>query len=455
MGMSSTVYCDVGNRPKAAGGPRLATLAAAPSRFMAASLEFSYSHRTGPPWYVRYHPVQNNHVGDAFMSGEVRPDFSKTKVTTLVILLALGIALLFGAAYGVDPDKFSLSPPTSLKLGELPAEAFILEKRNVVWAVTFSAFATALITVSLYELAKLFVQYVLWFRSKRRQLNAFFGEGAGEHSEDAEIIAQTDPLNEMLKDLVPDSDRNLAAQPGNRLYKARHWVNRYDIEAGRAILKLFRKEGLKVPNFKAVDRKRKLKPPKYPFKVIIGMGFSDESQSLEPKLAQWMHIERNTVHGDALCIHRYLLPAAWEKRLQAVVHPSEPRMRLVFPLDWDLERWLDKPQEVNDYAFILRYEPKPAPGADTCVYFWLAGFTDRATAAAGRYLAEQWEDLYDRFVRSKSTGSSTDETGNFFIVIEGKSSNADLARDGPWTEVVGFEVTPAKLAQHHLQWAVD
>lgn len=394
------------------------------------------------------------------MQGEARPQLSLNKIAPYLGLLLIGtVALLF--VFG--PDQFMLKPASpSTVVGALPTSQFVLVKQGSPLALVLGAFLTALITVSLFELLKLTLQHLLWMTSKRKKLNTFFGDGSVENSGAAEVIAQSDRLNVVLADLV-DSDAKLQDMPHSRLYKARSWINRFDADGGRQVIKLFRDEGLAAPTLKPVDRGRVGKPESIPFKVLLGLGFTDEAKKLiDGRFESWLRIVV-TGKGDAISLRRSLLPGDWESRLDGTPDPTDAAFVTLLAKNWNLDDWLSGSKFVRDYAVILRHTADAGGGSKSCTYFWLAGFTERGTAAAGRYFAENWEDLYQRLVKPKeetriwqgaSARSMKRGRGDFMIVIEGPSHDKDLSA-GPWSQVSGFAITPELLLEKQINssWA--
>ena len=194
------------------------------------------------------------------MKEEVKPDTSIPKLGALGALLLIGMASLWCAGQFLDPETFVLAGQSPALPAGVAANSVKLTRTSTVWGIIAGGLASALVIVTAYEFIKLGVQHAVWLTTKRPKIEKFFGKGASERPEDAEIIAQTDPLKKMLRGLVDDTDAALERAPHHRLFKARHWVNRYDVEAGRAILKLFRKEGLAAPQLKPVDDDRDQKP---------------------------------------------------------------------------------------------------------------------------------------------------------------------------------------------------
>ncbi|WP_433970237.1 hypothetical protein [Tunturiibacter gelidiferens] len=95
----------------------------------------------------------------------------------------------------------------------------------------------------------------------------------------------------------------------------------------------------------------------------------------------------------------------------------------MLPLKWDegyLDRWLKgasgaNAKDVEDYAIILRHTYRDEPRK---LSFVLAGFTERATAISGIYLAKNWSSIWERYVKDKV---DTPSRGDFLMFIAGPS----------------------------------
>jgi len=83
----------------------------------------------------------------------------------------------------------------------------------------------------------------------------------------------------------------------------------------------------------------------------------------------------------------------------------------------------------------LRHCHKNSEGS-RLVTFVLAGFTERGTAAAGAYLAQNWKSL----VIHHKLGTSLD---NFLLVIEGPSDWSNIKEWAPDPKL--HPITPSRL----------
>jgi hypothetical protein len=108
---------------------------------------------------------------------------------------------------------------------------------------------------------------------------------------------------------------------------------------------------------------------------------------------------------------------------------------------------IDNPDsaDVRDYAVILRHTQQK-PNHSRKVVFALGGFTERGTAVAGRYLAENWFELWSRHVEGEFDKGSL---GDFLIVIEGPSL-PDSVNDW-WSEDISLNVTPQFLYEKGIR----
>jgi len=95
--------------------------------------------------------------------------------------------------------------------------------------------------------------------------------------------------------------------------------------------------------------------------------------------------------------------------------------------------------DVRDYAVILRHTQQK-PNRHRKVVFALGGFTERGTAAAGRYLAHNWFELWERHVQGVFDSGSL---GDFLVVLEGPSLPESVSEW--WSEDEGLNVTPQRL----------
>jgi hypothetical protein len=285
-----------------------------------------------------------------------------------------------------------------------------------------------------------------------RAFREFFGEGISADQCAGVIIVQSDRMDELLKD---ESSRHEITERRSRLYKARTWACAWDIFGATVIQQEFQKHGLMAPRLFLTDHHVRDGRHHYAsFKISMGLGFTDETiRAIESKACgPWMHISKT--FGDALSLHKSLLTEQPISRLQTADDEQRPDFRLLFPADWDsnyVHLWfrMQPPingPEVRDYAIILRHTRL---NPQRQVLFVVAGFTERSTAVAARYLVDNWATLWKNHVRGFA---DTGTRGDFLIIIEGPS-DPQLLRE--WSEVEGFRVTPDKLKSKGIscEWA--
>lgn len=278
----------------------------------------------------------------------------------------------------------------------------------------------------------------------------FFGVSMPDH--DGVLILQSDLMDSVL----PDSG-NLRehAQPKSRLYKARTFVNTFDLQGALSVQEAFQRHHRKSPRLIVRDHSDKNSSyHEAVFKISMGLGFSDATtKALQNRTCgPWMSISR--IGGDALSIREDLFPGFTKADIKSEPDPERPGFLRILPSDWNnkyVEKWIQMLPPVNgpdvdDYALIFR---NTRPGIQRQVLFVVAGFTERSTSLAGQYLSANWTRLWARHVRqSPYTGT----LGDFLLVIRGPS---DIDRISEWSEVPEFEITPNVLRQLNVdcEWS--
>jgi hypothetical protein len=184
--------------------------------------------------------------------------------------------------------------------------------------------------------------------------------------------------------------------------------------------------------------------------VSLGLGFTGRTKTALKQCPEWLRSTTEEDAGDALWLHEKLVPEAELGNLRFL--PAVDGFRRLLPSDWDektkggayLEAWLatrkdvDAP-EVNDYAIIFRHTEKKGGR----ILWVLAGYTERSTAIAARYLIDHWSNLWGRHFRD----APADALGDFLVVIDGPS-NPDPERLADWSEVLA--INPQILAQAEI-----
>jgi len=278
----------------------------------------------------------------------------------------------------------------------------------------------------------------------------FFGQGTAHpqaKSARGVIVVQADHLERLTVALDVNVNAGIKRKPGNRSFKARTWVNYNDLLGAQAIVKLFDAHQLRTPHIsmslKNVHEDANLLA-EAAFVAAFGLGFTDRTTRALKLCHPWMRVSRASEAGDAIAIHeklllRYCSPDAAARR-GFVRAPDEEGFWLRLPQGWNdtyLDSWqalldIDNTVEpVEDYAIILRYTRMT--GSHRQILFVLAGFTERGTAIAGRYLALNWRQLWRNYVHKQPY------EGDFVILIEGPS---DVAQARRWQEDDRFTITP-------------
>jgi DNA-binding winged helix-turn-helix (wHTH) protein len=299
----------------------------------------------------------------------------------------------------------------------------------------------------------------------------FFGPGtagASNSSPRAVIVVQAEHTDKVVEAINVDRNAEFKKRPGNRAYKARMWVNYNDLLGAQAIIRLFDSHRLQQPQLVLsahYDREDRSISPAATLLAAMGLGFTDRSARAFALCQAWMRVVPDSEAGDAIALHEKLvLPnrnAADPKTLVPPNRSPADLEKLGFfpahnlpgfwerrPRDWSntyLDNWdawhrNNSQPPVEDYAIILRHTNYVRTRKQ--VLFVLAGFTERGTAVAGRYLAFHWRRLSKRYVHDK------DDDGDFLIFIVGPS-DPGLFRD--WEEDEQFAITPLDVYEADIK----
>jgi hypothetical protein len=304
------------------------------------------------------------------------------------------------------------------------------------WAAAASTVGLSILTVFLTEfLSTTFKAYVR--ERQEKEFEAFFG---ARRSKDAGcIVLQADGIDVLVSQLMGTSDSDITKrldQPiSNRFFKARTWINVQDAEAASAIRDVFRELKFPIPEIVPQSHNGVPEVTDRPYVIITGLGFTDATHALvEKACGGWLRIMKDTPQGDVVGLNPYL-HAAKVPDFNPV--PADGYTQL-FMEHWNIDDYKtvtsDSTKERTaktspDYAIVLRNCDD-----DGTIRFVVAGFTAHGTAAAGRYLAKNWAQLYGRY--RDTTGAC-----NFCEIIKGGSG------DREWKRAAGIPgVTPAILA---------
>jgi hypothetical protein len=298
---------------------------------------------------------------------------------------------------------------------------------------------------------------------------AFFGDGALDRR--GVVILQSSPIEDLLESpnaepVIGEESGRILMTPSSRLYKARTWINKWDTESAQAIRDEVEKYNPKGPAFVFSDRHHSDPNPTQspPFQISMGLGFTEQTDTLLAEVCNpWMRISRKLDSGDTVCFHDSLRPTnGLEPARLRIAEGEETEFFRILPRDWKspaqkgerpayMNRWLSlrkyPNQHVWDYAIILRHTELTLTG-ERRIFFVVAGFTERSTAAAGHHLATRWPDLYDTYVKPQEL--DRESRGDFLIVITGLSNPVNF---GDWAEDRLFPaITPARLEGIRCDW---
>jgi hypothetical protein len=238
--------------------------------------------------------------------------------------------------------------------------------------------------------------------------------------------------------------KNIDERPSSRVYKAREWVNKSDVEAAIAIRDQFQKEGTPAPAL--VQALRGESVGTAPFVLSLGLGFADETTGTVECRCDWMRVTNTSKWGDVFSLHKDLVTSDETKqqfaRLQLELKDDgDTDFRCVLPSGWEVEQWDSGKDRVRgrDYAIIFRYTTVTEDRGEQ-LRFVVGGYTERATAVAGRYLAANWRKIQFRVPK-----------GDFLLLMSGPSNSAvDIDK---WTAVKDcWIVTPAIVEANQHEW---
>lgn len=205
------------------------------------------------------------------------------------------------------------------------------------------------------------------------------------------IVLQADRLGSLMQGWNDEQSQEVL-QGKHRAFKARRWVDACDVEGAQAIVDVFVSHQLRPP-IMSVCYRGITEPQSYGFEIITG-GFTDVTRrDLDWIGGGWLQLRTVDESGDTVLLHRDI-----PLRPDCVtVEPDEGELVRVLPRGWDstyMKRWaahVEAPggPDIFDYALILRYLDIRSGK----VRFFLAGFTEVGTKAAGVYLATKWPEL--------------------------------------------------------------
>ncbi|MQA28728.1 MAG: hypothetical protein GEU82_02655 [Luteitalea sp.] len=350
-----------------------------------------------------------------------RPKFWTSSTAVFLCLFLGGLALWAVLFHVLPPTRFAGGnddAQATTQVGLILWRDFYLSQRSSFWASLAAACATAVITVSVFELLKCLMEFWMGIVSARRAFDQFFGEDASHPNRAGVVVLQVERIDDTLAhQMAADFTAKMSSADANRFFKARMWINRWDAEGAKAIREAFQKSGYNPPELTHADRGI---PPDFgplvPFEMSMGLGFSEETIAAVKRVCDpWMRIRQTDV-GDTVELLNHLVPPNLNRLERAPADPGTPGFTQLRPKGWELTTWLDSPENARDYAIILRHTNPNSKHRR--VLFVLAGFTEYGTAAAGHYLASHWQELWQAYVKTSVRGSAL---GDCFIVVEGPS----------------------------------
>jgi hypothetical protein len=287
---------------------------------------------------------------------------------------------------------------------------------------------------------------------RRTAFHEFFGGGAlSQHPhEDLKhpgvIVLQADLIDTLAGGWTTpnqmDGDNRPYMDGYNRPYKARRWINACDTDGAQAIMHMFAEYSAAIPKL-VFHYEGPSEDKSAPFEITMG-GFGEKTRGEVNELGKgWIKYEGMEGSGDVLTLHENCGQSG-----RLYMRKRTGGFRFVLPIGWGngaaymrkfvrvLARPTRDPGFIRDYALVLR-NTQVLPSRK--VHFYLCGFTEMGTAAAGYFLAANWVQLWEKHVKNQATGPSR---GDFCILIEGPSGDLGWIHQG-WRQVL--EITPQSL----------
>lgn len=419
------------------------------------------------------------------------PEFDMKRAAIYSTIFVIGIIIFTFAFFWMPPAEFSNSGSKTIIENSLPQISTNLDN-NLRWIevrnktifteLLVAGVGITLATVASFEILKFLIEYFLYFVTFGNKFDRFFGDGASRHSRDGIILLQSDKTQDLFVDPKAEEELKPKIYSHSRCFKARHWVNRWDMEGARRIRDCFLKEGLQAPSLHPADHEERnegnvvndapfviTKPAwkEAPFIIAMGLGFTELTDHLTENLP-WLKIEKQSPCGDLIQLwHRFLrenTPGLQPKNHLQVPHfilgsnsyeyaPGEKRDLVRILPDpnpgqntWDIETWSKTASACSDYGIILRRTYIVPKTKKRKVFLVVAGFTEIGTAIAADYLANKWEYLEADFVGKNK--SKKNNYGDFLIVITGKSN---LEQAHTWERSI--QLTPPQVNEEWRQHA--
>lgn len=314
------------------------------------------------------------------------------------------------------------------------------------------ATSTAIVAAGIVNLTQFFVKWVD-YRHRLKPFKEFWGQGS-LNSLDGIIFLQSDNIGQIDQMTELQIDVKIDDRPGNRMFKAREIVNRFDAEGAKDIRAAFACKGFEPPSLETMARTTETRKAK--FEIFLGLGYTKHIREVVNEMCrEWLCIVKGAtipndagenIHvGDALLIRDGLFPpdlGRIEHRicgrnslsLGPLVEPEDAANRgsseggtpkskqntswgLLLPPNWAIDRYHERSKApMMDYGYILRYHgsgKKDSFWKNSKVLFHVAGFTEEGTWAAANYLAKHWKVLHRSYVQGK-------RSGNFVVLLSGE-----------------------------------
>ena len=369
-----------------------------------------------------------------------------------VAITVIGLVCIWIAVRISRPSLITGSPTKpNLTVGATRWEDVRLYQNSDTRLTLLLGFGTALVSVVAIKFLENAMSQALR-RKKSKKFVRFFGAGSLSKNERGHIILQADDIGTLMQDLTgKDSPTDLAIKDAlelptnNRLFKARQWVNARDAKSAKIVRDELRRQEFPTPEMYIIGRGNSSDPfrehTSAPYIISMGLAFTDTTKSTAKAVNPnefCFYIKPDTERGDAIVVNgNYISKTDEDFETSKPIVIGKREFFELFPCGWKIQDWKDGKKDLKDYAVIIRHTatvPDPAGiSPRKQVRFVLAGFTEDSTVAAGRYLANRWEMLHDRYV-------SIEGGGDFVAVIPGKAQSEHTWPSDPRVVFVGRQL---------------
>ncbi len=274
-----------------------------------------------------------------------------------VVLCLFGLAALvglfiFGPPTYIVPD--AIHAQSNNVVGQTAWHDVLLIQKSSLLTLLLIPMATIMITVSLFEIIKYAAEFAVGYWTGQHRFDEFFGDKASSNGKNGVSFLEPTDIPTLLELISPGISTNMDRPEKNRFFKARQWVNRWDTEGAKAIREMFQERGYDPPELSHSLQDVDVTTP---FAFSMGLGFTEETgRVVQEACDPWLRISKSG-SGDWIELRHQLLPDS-VTLFKGTERSKGKEFREVIPDAWDQTKWVAHPEQVRDYAIILRHTRK-------------------------------------------------------------------------------------------------